>query len=140
MATITFSPRTIVELTENELAEVAVEAAFRVHREIGPGLLEHAYVRCMHQELLEMGIATELVHSVPLVYKEVPVGIGYRLDLWLEDKLIIEAKTAGTILPIHRAQLMAYLKLTGNKLGLLLNFKGRLMKDSIDRWANGMPE
>ena len=127
-------------MTENELAEVAVEAAFRVHREVGPGLLEHAYVHCMHQELLEMGIATKLEHSVPLVYKGVPVGIGYRLDLWLEDKLIIEAKTVETVLPIHRAQLMAYLKLTGNKLGLLMNFNVRLMKDGIERWANGMPE
>ncbi|MEO5583956.1 MAG: GxxExxY protein [Flavobacteriales bacterium] len=127
-------------MTENELAEVAVEAAFRVHREVGPGLLEHAYVHCMHQELLEMSIATKLEHSVPLVYKGVPVGIGYRLDLWLEDKLIIEAKTVETVLPIHRAQLMAYLKLTGNKLGLLMNFNVRLMKDGIERWANGMPE
>ncbi|MBP9160428.1 MAG: GxxExxY protein [Flavobacteriales bacterium] len=126
-------------MTENELAEVAVEAAFRVHREVGPGLLEHAYVRCMHHELIEMGIATKFEHSVPMVYKGVSVGIGYRLDLWLEDKMIIEAKAVETILPIHRAQLMAYLKLTNNKLGLLLNFNVKLMKDGIERWANGMP-
>lgn len=126
-------------MTENELAEVAVEAAFRVHREVGPGLLEHAYVRCMHHELIEMGIATKIEHSVPMVYKGVSVGIGYRLDLWLEDKMIIEAKAVETILPIHRAQLMAYLKLTNNKLGLLLNFNVKLMKDGIERWANGMP-
>ena len=126
--------------TENELAELAVEAAFRVHRELGPGLLEHAYVHCMHHELLQMGVQAKLEHPVPVVYKGVDVGIGYRLDLWVGEKLIIEAKAVEAILPIHRAQVMAYLKLTGNKLGLLMNFNVRLMKDGIERWANGMPD
>lgn len=130
----------LYHMIENQRAEAAVEAAFRVHREVGPGLLEHAYVRCMHHELLEMGIAAKLEHAVPLIYKGADMGAGYRLALWLGGKLIIEAKAVDTILPIHRAQLMAYLKLTGNKLGLLMNFNVKLMKDDIERWANGMPE
>lgn len=74
------------------------------------------------------------------MYKGVVVGDEYRSDLWLEEKLIVEVKTVETILPIHRAQLMAYLKLSGNRLGLLLNFNVRLMKDGIERWVNGLPE
>lgn len=74
------------------------------------------------------------------MYKGVVVGDGYRSDLWLEEKLIVEVKTVETILPIHRAQLMAYLKLSGNRLGLLFNFNVRLMKDGIERWVNGLPE
>ncbi len=124
-------------MTDDDLAALAVEAAFRVHRALGPGLLENAYSHCMVHELREMHVDVLHQHPLPLIYKTVRLDAGYRLDLWLERRLIVELKTVEEIHPIHRAQLMTYLKLTDNRLGLLINFNVKQLKDGIERWVNG---
>jgi GxxExxY protein len=124
-------------MNDEELAAAAVEAAFRVHRELGPGLLENAYTHCMFHELREMQVEALIQHPLPLVYKNVRLDAGYRLDLWLERKVIVELKAVDALHPIHSAQLMTYLKLTNNRLGLLINFNVKRLKDGIERWVNG---
>ncbi len=124
-------------MRDEEIASAAVEAAFRVHRALGPGLLESAYAHCMHHELIEMQVDTLIQHPLPLVYKDVKLDAGYRLDLWLGRRVIVELKVVEEIHPIHRAQLMTYLKLTKNRLGLLINFNVKYLKDGIERWVNG---
>ena len=123
-------------MNDEELASKALEAAFRVHRALGPGLLESAYMHCMHHELIEMQVETLVQHPLPLVYKEVKLDAGYRVDLWLGRRVIVELKAVEEVHPIHRAQLMTYLKLTGNRLGLLINFNVKFLKDGIERWVN----
>ena len=126
-------------MTENEIAEVVVEAAFRVHRELGPGLLENAYLHCLAFEIAELGVQSEMQVPLPLVYREVKLDAGYRLDLWVDRKLIVEVKAVDMLHPVHSAQLITYLKLTGNRLGLLINFNEKFLKNGLRRIANGMP-
>jgi GxxExxY protein len=126
-------------MTENEIAEVVVEAAFRVHRELGPGLLENAYLHCLAFEIAELGVQSEMQVLLPLVYRDVKLDAGYRLDLWVDRKLIVEVKAVDMLHPVHSAQLITYLKLTGNRLGLLINFNEKFLKNGLRRIANGMP-
>jgi GxxExxY protein len=126
-------------MTENEIAEVVVEAAFRVHRELGPGLLENAYLHCLAFEIAELGVQSEMQVPLPLVYRDVKLDAGYRLDLWVDRKLIVEVKAVDMLHPVHSAQLITYLKLTGNRLGLLINFNEKFLKNGLRRIANGMP-
>ncbi len=91
----------------------------------------------MHHELIEMQVDTLIQHPLPLVYKNVKLDAGYRLDLWLGRRVIVVLKAVDEVHPIHRAQLMTYLKLTGNRLGLLINFNVKYLKDGIERWVNG---
>ncbi|MEO8069432.1 MAG: GxxExxY protein [Flavobacteriales bacterium] len=121
------------------MARLILDAAFKVHRALGPGLLESAYVHCLIHEIRSMGLAVLHQHPLPLEYGGVKLDAGYRLDLWIEGKLIVEVKAVDELHPIHTAQLLTYLKLTGNRLGLLINFNTILMKDGIRRVANGMP-
>ena len=127
-------------LGENELAKLALDAAFKVHRALGPGLLESAYVHCLIHELKTAGLNVLHQHPLPLRYADVQLDAGYRLDLWVEGKLIVEVKSVEELHPIHTAQLLTYLKLTGNRLGLLINFNEVLLKQGVRRLANGMPE
>ena len=113
-----------------------VDAAFQVHKELGPGLLESAYERCMVVELIERGLNVERQVKLPIVYKGKTIDGGYRLDLIVENEIIIELKTADYILPVHEAQLISYLKLSGKKLGYLINFKVDLIKNGIHRRVN----
>ena len=125
---------------ENEIAEGAVEAAFKVHRWFGPGLLESAYEVCLLHELVDMGFAVETQVALPVVYRGVKLDAGYRLDIWLDRKVIVEVKAVEELHPVHTAQMITYLKLTENRLGLLINFRSALLKDGIRRIANNLTE
>lgn len=124
----------VTDLTQlNDLSYKILGCAYTVHTKIGPGLLESAYQACLKYELLNIGLSIKSQYPVPLVYNEVEMGVGYRLDLMVEDSIVIEIKSVESILPIHKAQLMTYLKLTGVKLGLLLNFNVVSMKQGVTR-------
>jgi len=125
---------------ENQIAESIVEAAFRVHRWFGPGLLESAYEACLAFELVELGFGVERQVSLPLVYREVRLDVGYKLDLWVERKVIVEVKAVEELHPVHLAQVITYLKLTENKLGLVINFNSALLKNGIRRVVNNLNE
>lgn len=137
-AAVATEPQRMLE--ENELAKLVLDAAFKVHRALGPGLLESAYVHCLIHELKMTGLSVLHQHPLPLRYADVQLDAGYRLDLWVEGKLIVEVKSVEELHPIHTAQLLTYLKLTGNRLGLLINFNEVLLKQGVRRLANGMPE
>lgn len=124
---------------EDRIVKLILDAAFKVHRALGPGLLESAYVHCLIHELRALGLSFLHQHPLPLEYDGTKLDAGYRLDLWVEDKVIVEVKSVDELHPIHTAQLLTYLKLTGNRLGLLINFNVILLKDGIRRVANGMP-
>ena len=121
------------------VAKDIVDTAFKVHKEFGPGLLESAYQQCHAYELRKRGrkILTEVV--LPIVYDGQKIDAGYRIDMIVDDLIIVENKTVETILPIHTAQLITYLKLKDCKLGFLINWNVKLIKNGIVRVANGMP-
>jgi GxxExxY protein len=124
----------------NGLTERILGAAFTVHTALGPGLLESAYEACLEYELRNSGLAVERQRTLPVRYKEVLVDAGYRLDLFVENEIIIEVKSVREIAPIHRAQLLTYLKLSGRHLGLLLNFNVKRLKlGGIHRLVQGDP-
>ena len=127
----------------NDIEEVAkdiVDAAFKVHKEFGPGLLESAYQQCHAYELRKRDrkVLTEVV--LPIVYDGQQIDAGYRIDMIVDDLIIIENKTVESILPIHTAQLITYLKLKDCRLGFLINWNVKLIKNGIKRLANGMPK
>ena len=124
----------IVSLEEiNKVSGEVVDAAMEVHSALGPGLLESAYEHCLAHELTERGLKVERQVPVPLEYKNTQLDAGFRADLLVEESLIVELKTVEEILPIHEAQIFTYLKLTGGRVGLLLNFNVRSMKNGIKR-------
>lgn len=127
-------------MTEQEELDVIssgiIGAAIDVHRELGPGLLESAYEHCLAFELSERGHTAERQKLVPIQYKDTEVDAGFRLDLLVDQKIIVELKAVDTIAPIHKAQLMTYLKLTGLKVGLLMNFNVRILKHGLHRVVN----
>ena len=127
-------------MTEDELAAIAVDAMIEVHRELGPGLLESSYEHCLVYELVDHGLQVERQVPLPLRYKGVNLEIGYRIDLWLERKLIVEIKSVETFLPVHLAQMITYLKLSDMRLGLLVNFNEKLVTQGIRRVANKFKE
>ena len=122
------------------MASIAVDAMIEVHRELGPGLLESSYQHCLAFELGQRGLEIEAQVALPLHFKGVKLDAGYRIDIWVEQKLIIEVKSVDELHPIHTAQLLIYLKLTRNHLGLLVNFNEKLVKNGIRRVVNGLPE
>ena len=115
------------------VASAVVEAAFRVHRALGPGLLESVYEECLCYELSKMGLLLKRQLDLPVVYESVRLKSGLRFDLLVENKLIAELKAVDQMLPIYTAQTLTYLKLTSNRLGLLINFNTKLLKDGITR-------
>jgi len=117
----------------NQLTEQIIGAAIEVHRALGPGLLESAYEACMIHELKLRDILVEHQKELPIRYKNLMVECGFRLDLWVEGKVIVEIKAIDRFHPIHEAQLITYLKLTGCKVGLLINFNVTVLKDGIKR-------
>jgi GxxExxY protein len=121
----------------NRITEVIIGSAIRVHKALGPGLLESAYEACTAYELVDKGLRIEQQKPLPLVYKQVHLDCGYRLDLFVEEKVIVEIKAVDQLLPIHKAQLLSYLKLSGCKMGLLINFNVKLLTDGIVRVING---
>ena len=122
----------------NELSSKIIGAAIEVHKALGPGLLESAYEKCLCHELKLRGLSFESQKPVPLVFKGEKLDCGYQLDIVVENTIIIELKSCEKIEPIHKAQLLTYLKLTGLKLGLLLNFNMPAMRDGIVRLVNNL--
>ena len=125
-------------MKENELSKIVVNCAYKVHKSLGPGLLESAYEECLFYELNKTGLKIEKQKALPLVDEEVKLEIGYRIDLIIENKLIVEIKSVETLNDVHFAQLLTYLKLTNSKLGLLINFNVALIKNGIKRIANNL--
>ena len=125
-------------MTENELSRVAFESALKVHKNLGPGLLESSYEECLFYELNKLGLIVERQKALPLIYETVKLDIGYRIDLLIENKLIIELKAVEVLNDVHFAQLLTYLKLSNCKLGLLINFNVSLIKNGIKRIANNL--
>jgi GxxExxY protein len=125
-------------MLENEISKIVVNAAYEVHTTLGPGLLESAYEFCLFYELQQAGLSVEKQVALPLLYKNVSMDCGYMLDIWVEKKVILELKTVEKFSPLHTAQLLTYLKLTDNKLGLLINFNSPLIKDGIKRVVNNL--
>ena len=117
----------------NELATKAIGCALTVHKTLGPGLLESAYQECLYFELAKTGLRVEKEKALPLIYEEVQLDCGYRVDLIVEGKLIIEVKSVEALNDVHLAQVLTYLKLSRCKLGLLVNFNVVLLKDGIRR-------
>ena len=117
----------------NEVSGQIVDAALRVHPTLGPGLLENVYELCLEHELKKRGLAVARQVSLPVVYDGVELDAGLRLDLLVEDCVIVELKTVESLLPIHKAQVLTYLRLTGHRLGLLINFKVEVMRHGIKR-------
>jgi len=118
----------------NQITEKIIGSAIEVHKQLGPGLLESAYEACLYYELVKKCMDVKRQLTLPLVYKEIKLDAGYRIDLMVEDKVIVEIKSVETLAEIHKAQLMTYMKLTDIKVGLLINFNVTLLKDGIVRW------
>ena len=127
-------------MTENEVAKQIVDAAYRIHTSIGPGLLESAYEAILAYELENRGLRTVRQQPVPLVYHGTRIEVGFRADLIVEDKVIVQIKSVETLAPVHKKQVFTYLRLADKRLGLLINFNVALIKDGIARIANGMPD
>lgn len=125
-------------MPENELSRIVFDCALRVHQNLGPGLLESAYEECLFYELKKTGIEVQKQKPLPLVYEEIKLDIGYRIDLIVENKLIVEIKSVESLNDVHFAQLLTYLKLTDCKLGLLINFNVNLIKNGIKRIVNNL--
>ena len=119
----------------NAVARIVVDAAFRVHSTLGPGLLERVYEVCLAHELRKRGLSVDSQVELPVFYDGVRLDAGMRIDLVVAGKLLIELKAVETVLPVHKAQVLTYLKLTGHRLGLLINFNVPVIKDGIDRIA-----
>jgi len=125
-------------ITENELSKIVFNCALKVHQNLGPGLLESAYEECLFYELMKTGLDIQKQKALPLVYEEIKLDIGYRIDIIIENKLILEIKSVEALNDIHFAQLLTYLKLTNCKLGMLINFNVLLIKNGIKRVVNNL--
>jgi GxxExxY protein len=124
-------------MTENEIAKIVFDLGLKVHKALGPGLLESTYEECLYYEVDKKGLFVEKQKALPLIYEEVKLEIGYRIDLMIERKLIVEVKSVETLNEIHLAQILTYLRLSGCKLGLLINFNSVLFKNGIRRVISG---
>jgi GxxExxY protein len=122
----------------NKISGRIIEAAMRVHSALGPGLLESAYEACLLHELRKLRLKVLSQVSLPVFYDNLSIDVGYRVDLIVDDSVIVELKAVEKLLPIHEAQILSYLKLNGKKLGLLINFNVVHLKDGIKRIANGV--
>ena len=127
-------------MTENEIATIIVHTAFQIHRDLGPGLFETVYERIMEVELTKRGLTVARQKAIPIVYHRVHFEAGFRCDLLVEDKVIVEIKSVDAIHPVHRKQVLTYLRFADKRLGLLINFNVALIKDGIVRLVNGLGE
>ncbi len=124
-------------MTENEISKIVFECALKVHKNLGPGLLESAYEECLFYELKKSNLIVEKQKALPLIYEEVKLDVGYRIDIIVENKFIIEVKSVESLNEVHLAQVLTYLRLSNCKLGLLINFNVKLLKDGVRRIING---
>ena len=127
-------------MTENAIAKEIVDAAFRIHTTLGPGLLESVYDTVLAYELGRRGLRTVRQQPIPVVYEQVRIDTGFRADLVVEDKVIVEIKSVEMLAPVHKKQLLTYLRLADKRLGLLINFQVTLIKDGITRIVNGLED
>ena len=125
-------------MTENELSSIVIREAINIHKSLGPGLLEKVYVECLYYRLTKLGLKVEKEKPISVIFEEVKMDCGYRADLFVEDKLLIEAKSIEAIANIHIAQVLTYLRFSYCKLGLLINFNATLLKNGIRRIANNL--
>jgi len=125
-------------MNENELSNKIIGAAIELHKVLGPGLLESAYENALVYELNNLGLNVKQQLPMPFFYKEIKLDAGYRIDLLVENKVIIEIKSIETLAPVHFAQVLTYLKLSNLKLGLLVNFNTKLLKEGIHRIVNNL--
>lgn len=133
--------RAVSERAElDRITETVIGAAIRVHREIGPGLLESAYEACLAHELADRGLKFVQQQALPVIYRTVRLDCAYRLDFLVEGKVVLEIKAVDRLAPVHDAQILSYLKLSGCKVGLLINFSSRYLRDGIRRIVNGYPD
>ena len=125
-------------MTENEISKIIVDVAYRIHTRLGPGLLESVYEEIMYFELRKVWLNVERQKGIPVIWDYLKMELGFRADLIVENKVIIEIKSVETIAPAHPRQLLTYLKISGIKLGLLINFDEVLIKDGITRIVNNL--
>lgn len=125
-------------MTENELSKIIINTCYNIHVKLGPGLLESVYEEILYHELLNQGLRVERQKPVPVYWNNLKMEIGFRADLVVENKVIIELKSVELIAPVHPKQVLTYLRLTGLKLGLLINFNEKLIKDGIKRIVNNL--
>ncbi len=125
-------------MTENEISKIVIGAAIEIHRHLGPGLLESAYQECLCYELRQMGLTFQREKPMPIVYKDIKLDHGYRMDVLVETKVVVELKTVDFFTDAHSAQVLTYLRLGNFKLGLLLNFHEKLLKNGVKRIVNGL--
>jgi GxxExxY protein len=126
-------------MNENDVARVVVDAAFKVHTALGPGLLESVYREVLKYELEKRGLRVRKEVPIPVVYEAVKLDVGFKADLIVEELVILELKSVEQVHPVHKKQLLTHLRLTDKRLGLLINFNVPVIKDGISRVANGMP-
>ena len=127
----------IRHLTTQQVSHAVITAAMKVHSELGPGLLESTYTACLHFELTQAGLQSAVRVGLPVVYRGVKLELGYRMDLLVEDVVVVEIKSVEAVSPVYHAQILSYLKLSGRSLGLLINFNVVHLKDGIRRFVNG---
>lgn len=127
-------------MTENQIGRIIVDCAFKIHKQLGPGLLESTYEECLKYELLTAGLMVEQQKALPVIYKGVKLDCGYRIDLHVENTVIVEIKSVKGLDDVHLAQIITYLKLSGNRLGYLINFNVKLIKHGIKRVVNNLRE
>lgn len=125
-------------MNENEISKILVDCCFKVHTELGPGLLESVYEEVLSYEILKRGLNIERQKGIPVIYDNIKMELGFRADIIVENKVIIELKSIEAVAPVHTKQVLTYLKLTGLKLGLLVNFNEALIKDGIKRIVNNL--
>lgn len=124
-------------MNENEISKIIFDAGLKVHKALGPGLLESVYEECLYYELLQTGLYVEKQKPMPLIYEEVKMDVGYRIDIVVENKVVIEVKSVDALNEVHLAQVLTYLKLSNCKLGMLINFNTLLFKNGVKRVING---
>lgn len=127
-------------MSENELAAVIVDAALKIHRTLGPGLLESVYQATLGHELSRRGLRVVQQRGLPVCYEGIKLNLGFRIDLLVEEKVIVEIKSVEALAPVHRKQVQTYLRLMDLRLGLLINFNVELIKDGIQRVVNRLAE
>lgn len=124
-------------MSENEISKIVIDASIKIHRKLGPGLLERVYEECLFYELKKTNLKVERQVKLPIVYEDVILSYGYRIDILIEDKFVVELKSAEYLHSLYMAQTLTYMKLINAKLGLLINFNVPLLKDGIKRIING---
>lgn len=125
-------------MTENEISHIIIDKCLKIHKQLGPGLLESVYEEILFYELTKECLSCKRQVGIPVVYEEIKMELGFRADIIVENKVIIELKSVETILDVHKKQLLTYLKITGIKLGLLINFNVDLLKNGITRIVNNL--